>query len=153
MRAPESLRVAPIEEPDDGAVAALWDRCFGGGPVAGDVAAERTHRGAEAWLARDGAAVVGFAFLRVVVDEAEVHTVGVDPARRREGIGRALLTRAAAAARARGAARLYLEVARDNEGAIALYEAMGFGREGVRPGYYPGGVDALVMALHLTRGD
>ena len=44
MRAPESLRVAPIEEPDDGAVAALWDRCFGGGPVAENMAAERTHR-------------------------------------------------------------------------------------------------------------
>ena len=91
----------------------------------------------------------GFAMGRAAADEAELLTLAVDPARRRQGIGARLVESFAAAARARGAQRAYLEVAADNTAAIALYLQAGFAVCGRRRGYYhPAGakpVDALVM--------
>ncbi len=59
-----------------------------------------------------------------------------------------------AVARAEGATEAFLEVAVDNDGAIALYEGLGFRRAGLRKSYYDRGaagcVDALVMRLDLN---
>lgn len=139
----------PMHEALDAAVAALRQTCFGRESSAAEVRAERERAVCEAWVTLDGERLVGFAFLQVVLDEAELHDVGVDPARRREGIALALLERAFEAARARGARRLFLEVSRENRPAIALYEAMGFSEQSVRESYYADGSDALVMTLLL----
>jgi ribosomal-protein-alanine N-acetyltransferase len=78
--------------------------------------------------------------------EANVHTIGVDPALQGKGIGRALL-RALLAFADEVAAPVYLEVRTDNEAAIGLYEAHGFSRIGIRRRYYwPSGADAYTMA-------
>ncbi len=57
-------------------------------------------------------------------------------------------------ARQRRVGRAFLEVAVDNEAAIALYRRLGFHRAGKRLYYYDRGeagrVDALVMRLDLT---
>ena len=48
---------------------------------------------------------------------------------------------------------MFLEVAADNLAAIALYQATGFAKVGVRKGYYPhpdGAKDALVMRRTLN---
>jgi RimJ/RimL family protein N-acetyltransferase len=71
---------------------------------------------------------------------------------RRRGIGRALLQQAVAWARGVGVSKLELHVFPWNEPAIALYEAFGFEREGVRRRHYVRNgetVDAILMALHL----
>ena len=49
----------------------------------------------------------------------------------------------------RGAERVILEVRADNDAARALYAGAGFTTLQTRRGYYPGGVDALVLALDL----
>ena len=73
-----------------------------------------------------------------------MHTIGVDPARQGRGIGRALLRDLLAVAD--GPRPVFLEVRTDNEAAIALYEAEGFSRIGVRKRYYqPSGADAYTM--------
>jgi ribosomal-protein-alanine N-acetyltransferase len=96
----------------------------------------------------------GFLLARSVLDEAEILTLAVDPARRREGLGSALVEAAAGLARQAGAEALFLEVAIDNTAAVALYESAGFSRAGFRPGYYrregAGSVDALVLKRDLT---
>jgi ribosomal-protein-alanine N-acetyltransferase len=98
-------------------------------------------------------AAAGFALGRVASDEAELLTLAVDPTRRRGGHGRALLAAFEAAARARGAARVFLEVAETNAPARALYAAAGYAEAGRRRGYYraPGGAaaDAIVLARRL----
>ncbi|MBR9763103.1 MAG: ribosomal protein S18-alanine N-acetyltransferase [Rhodobacteraceae bacterium] len=95
----------------------------------------------------------GFLLARNAFDEAEVLTIAVDPAARRQGLGRALMQAFLAEARARGAATALLEVAADNAAAIALYRATGFTRTGRRPGYYrtPDGTrkDAEIMSIAL----
>ncbi|MGC9418588.1 MAG: GNAT family N-acetyltransferase [Rhodovulum sp.] len=95
-----------------------------------------------------------FALGRAVADEAELLTLAVAPAARRQGLGRARLAAFEAAARSRGAARAFLEVAADNTAARALYAAAGYGAAGLRRGYCtaPDGtaVDALILAKALV---
>ncbi len=95
----------------------------------------------------------GFALGRVIVDEAELLTLAVDPSARRRGLGRALLAEFEASAVGLGAASALLEVSADNAAAISLYTAAGFRRTGIRPGYYraPTGarIDAILFAKAL----
>jgi ribosomal-protein-alanine N-acetyltransferase len=98
--------------------------------------------------------VVGFILARAIAGEAEVLTLAVDPAHRRSGVGRALVEAAAVIAAAAGAWTLFLEVASDNEAALALYRAAGFTEVGRRRAYYrrgKGAVDALVLRRDLNR--
>jgi ribosomal-protein-alanine N-acetyltransferase len=106
----------------------------------------------------------GFVLGRVAVDEADMLTLAIQPALRRRGMARALVTRFEATMRARGARMGYLEVAEDNLPGRALYRAAGWEEAGRRPGYYraakaagPGaaavpasGVDAVLMRKRLA---
>lgn len=69
---------------------------------------------------------------------------------RRQGVGKALLEAAVGWARRAGVRKLELHVFPWNEAAIALYEAVGFEREGYRKQHYRRGdgeyVDAILMA-------
>ena len=94
----------------------------------------------------------GFVLVRTVADEGEILTLAVAPAFRRQGIGRALVDAAAAEAARRGARMLFLEVAEDNLGAMALYEAADFQAAGLRRAYYarPGAPPADAIVLRRT---
>lgn len=83
-------------------------------------------------------------------DELHILNVAVDPARRRRGVGAALLTAALAAARRGGLTEVTLEVRVANRPALALYHSYGFRDVGLRPGYYADtGEDALILTLSL----
>jgi ribosomal-protein-alanine N-acetyltransferase len=89
--------------------------------------------------------LVGYAGLGIAGDEAEVHTLGVDPVHQGRGIGRALLRELLHVADAAHAA-VFLEVRTDNEPAHALYASEGFAVVGLRKRYYaPSGADAHTM--------
>jgi ribosomal-protein-alanine N-acetyltransferase len=104
------------------------------------------------FLAESGDAL-GVILCRVAAGEMEVLTLGVTPAARRRGVARALMAAALPAALDLGAEQAFLEVAIDNDPAIALYERLGFQRTGLRKSYYDRGpqgfMDALVMRLDL----
>jgi ribosomal-protein-alanine N-acetyltransferase len=95
----------------------------------------------------DGGAetLVGYAGLALMATDAEVHTIGVDPAHQGRGIGRARLRALLEAADA-AHATVFLEVRTDNEAAHALYVSEGFAVVGLRRRYYaPSGADAHTM--------
>jgi len=100
----------------------------------------------------DGADAAGFALTRHAPGEEELLLIGVCPALRTRGVGGALLERAFAAARERGAERMFLEM-RHNNPAVSLYRKMGFEAIGRREGYYrlPSGsfLDAITFARQL----
>ncbi len=97
-----------------------------------------------------GGRVLGYAGLAVGPDVADVQTIGVAPAARRRGIGRALLRDLL---RAAGDLPVLLDVRTDNAPAIALYAAEGFRRIGVRRRYYqPSDADAYTMRRPPPRG-
>lgn len=93
--------------------------------------------------------VVGYLCLMSLFEEAQVLNVAVAPEQRGNGIARMLLEVAVATARQRGAEVLVLEVRESNRVAIALYESFGFVRYFVRPGYYEGTEDAILMEKPL----
>ena len=89
--------------------------------------------------------LLGYVCWWLIGDEIEILNVAVDPKRRGQGIGRALVEVAIQAAFARHARTITLEVQRGNAAAIALYRTCGFVESGVRRNYYGRGTDALLM--------
>jgi ribosomal-protein-alanine N-acetyltransferase len=100
--------------------------------------------------AKPEAEVLGFVLARAVAAEAEILTLAVNPAARRQGLAHALL-QAAIGAAAGVAEVMFLEVAADNAAAIALYEAAGFALAGRRRAYYDRAGDAAMDALVLRK--
>ncbi len=99
--------------------------------------------------ARAGRELVGYAGLAFVAGppqaEAEVHTIGVDPAWQGHGVGR-LLHEALLAVADEVHATVFLEVRTDNEPAQGLYASTGFTVVGLRRRYYrPSNADAYTM--------
>ncbi|MBL0968482.1 MAG: GNAT family N-acetyltransferase [Brevundimonas sp.] len=92
----------------------------------------------------------GFILMRAVADEAEILTLAVRPEARGRGEGGRLTAGGVAGAAARGAERVFLEVADDNVSALAVYRRGGFAEVGRRPRYYarPDGSrrDAILLA-------
>ena len=118
--------------------------------------AVRRHPDAAVYLALDGDAVVGRLSLARDVHPASAHVADlglmVAATHRRRGVGRGLLDQAVAWAESAGVRKLELHVFPWNEPAIALYEAYGFEREGLRKGHYLREgvlVDAILMAFQL----
>src|SRR4029077_11526282 len=84
--------------------------------------------------------------LMLIVEDAHVTTIAVDPAWHRHKIGSRLLLNLARESAARGATHLTLEVRVSNSAAQAMYRQFGFRPSGVRKNYYvETNEDALVM--------
>ena len=95
--------------------------------------------------------LIGMAGLARTPDTAEVLKVAVNAAYRRRGVGTALVRHLGQQALEWRADTLQLEVRASNRGARALYEALGFNQDGVRPSYYTSPVeDAVTMSLQLV---
>ncbi|MFE4465354.1 ribosomal protein S18-alanine N-acetyltransferase [Oerskovia sp. NPDC056781] len=95
--------------------------------------------------------LVGYAGLWFDGDVTQVMTIGVDPQYHHLGIGSVLLTALIDRSRQVGASAVLLEVAVDNDAALAMYGKFGFEQLGIRKRYYqPEDVDAYTMRLELT---
>ena len=141
-----TVAFGPLRESDAPRCAALDRLLFAGDdPWSEQSFRQELRAGFHYVAARVDEIVVGYAGLGVAGDEAEVHTIGVDPAHQGRGIGRALLRDLLAVADAAHAA-VFLEVRTDNEPAHALYASEGFAVVGLRKRYYaPSGADAHTM--------
>ena len=103
----------------------------------------------------EGEEAVGFVLSRGAADEEELLLIAIDPRHRGRGIGTALLERFIAAARTRGAERLFLEM-REGNPAESLYRRHGFAPVGRRRAYYCRGtgtpLDAITFATREYAG-
>ncbi|HBH39134.1 MAG TPA: ribosomal-protein-alanine N-acetyltransferase [Curvibacter sp.] len=100
-----------------------------------------------------GEELLGYYVAMQGVDEVHLLNITVSPDYQRQGWGRVMLDALALWARSLGAQWLWLEVRVSNTRAIAIYEAHGYRRVGLRKNYYPAGQgqreDAVVMSLRL----
>lgn len=129
------------------AILALDDLCFNRPWTRADYERELADPGrCFLYVARLDGAVVGYCSFWRIFDEVHVNNFAVHPHCRRRGIGTTLLARVLVEAAAMGAPHATLEVRASNAPAIALYEAGGFVRSGLRRGYYTHPVeDALIL--------
>jgi [ribosomal protein S18]-alanine N-acetyltransferase len=127
---------------------AVLERVFDDVPGNLDPRAELGRELTRSWVACDATGPLGFALAWWVVDELELLAIATLPEARRRGVARRLLGELCDWARAAGAHRVTLEVARSNAAARQLYETAGFSEFNVRRGYYRAtGDDALELEL------
>ena len=97
--------------------------------------------------------IIGFALARIVADECELLSLGVESEYRTNGAGSLLLSAAMDRASSERARWFYLEVAENNDVALRLYKAHGLARVGYRPNYYDNAdgtkTNALTMRCQL----
>jgi len=110
----------------------------------------RLIRGEARTFARDEAeeleSIVGYTGMWMMLDEAHITTIAVDPAYRGEGIGELLLVSLIDHASFLGATEVTLECRVSNHVAQALYRKYTFRNAGLRKRYYSDdGEDALIM--------
>jgi ribosomal-protein-alanine N-acetyltransferase len=108
----------------------------------------------EAWVAREaGGRLAGYFLLMSAVDEVHLLNITVRPDLQGQGLGRQLLNKVTAMAKAMDIGSVLLEVRPSNRHALAVYRHAGFHEIGVRKSYYPaaeqGREDAIVMRLTL----
>jgi ribosomal-protein-alanine N-acetyltransferase len=92
--------------------------------------------------------ILGFAIASLLPPRAELESIAVGAERQRLGLGERLFQALAAEVRAAGVEEILLEVRASNQPALAFYEALGFVKTGLRPGYYADPIEDAVL-MHL----
>ena len=154
----QGISYKPLDVSHVGCVAALESRIMGSDAWNESLVADEIPRRDRTWWAAyasegkpgEVGTLVGYAGGWVVDGDVQILKVGTDPAWRRRGIARELLAHVAADARNLGAQTVSLEVRAGNEGAQALYKALGLTPVGTRPRYYSDREDALIMQGDLA---
>lgn len=103
------------------------------------------------WVAdtKDGIAGFLIAFCIPTVN-AEICDIAVDPAFRRQKVAHNLINFMLCYCNLIAAEKVLLEVNVNNSNAIALYKSFDFVEDGIRPKYYEGKEDALLMSRVVT---
>ena len=140
-------RILPWQESYGDEAARMERECFGE-----SITAEAFCRFADApanhYFCAVGATgtLLGYGGISLAADEAEIITVAVSPAHRRQGIARALMEHMLRLAED-ALASVYLEVRASNTPAIELYRSLGFAGTGVRKNYYTSPREDAVLMM------
>ncbi len=93
--------------------------------------------------------IVGFAGLKVILDEADIMNIVVKKDFRHNGIGSVLLENLINYSKDLNLKTITLEVNENNLSAIRLYDKFSFDKLGIRKNYYDGKSDAIIMSKKL----
>lgn len=93
--------------------------------------------------------IVGFAGLKIIVDEADIMNIVVKKSFRHNGIGSFLLEYLISYAKDKHLKTVTLEVNENNLSAIHLYDKFNFDHIGIRKKYYNGESDAIIMSKKI----
>lgn len=130
------IRLRAAQASDCRALALLHESCFADCWPADAFRQLLALPGTFGLLAGEDGQAVGLIMARTAADEAEILSLCVSEAARRNGIATAMLVAAGIRAGEAGATRVFLEVDAANRAAYSLYHKMGFRQVGRRPAYY-----------------
>jgi ribosomal-protein-alanine N-acetyltransferase len=136
---------------DATAIAVLHGKSFHRGWSDGEIESLLLDRNVIAHRAMVGRGLIGFILSRMAVDEAEILSVAVAPARRGRGFSRRLLDLHLRRLAGIGVRRVFLEVDEGNIPARKLYARAGFRDVGRRETYYQDQRARSAAALVLRR--
>ena len=114
---------------DDADVVALWRRCGSTrewNDPAGDIALARKETNSTVLVGRSEGTLVASVLVGHDGHRGWVYYVTVDPDRRHQGLGRAIMNAAEEWLRARGIPKLQLMVRKDNAQVHAFYQSIGY---------------------------
>jgi len=149
-----ALRIRALELSDLGAIETIEQRAYPTPWSRSMFASELAKPTSICLGAFEGDELVGYVINSRYVDAWHVMNVAVDPERRRRGIASALLERLFELTRDDERRGYTLEVRVSNDGAIRLYEKLGFEPRGIRRGYYTDNrEDALIMWRDARQGE
>lgn len=94
-----------------------------------------------------GQTIIGYAAIWVIMEDAQIITLGIDPDYQGKGYGKAWMAFLIDYIEQQGCQRVTLEVRVSNHRARRLYESFGFKVVAVRRHYYENGEDAYLMLL------
>ena len=100
-------------------------------------------------VAKMNTEIVGFAGIKIIIDEADIMNIAVKMDKRNFGIGSMLLEKLLEIAKLSDCATINLEVNENNLPAIHLYEKYHFERIGLRKKYYNNTDNAILMKKDL----
>jgi len=142
----EPVSIEPMRWVDVERIAAIERRCYPTPWHANAYYTELNNACAVYLVARVAGEVVGYGGMWVVMDEAHITTLAVDPPHQGRKIGERLLHALLEEAILRGAQRATLEVREYNQVAQNLYRKYGFREAAMRRSYYSdNGENAIVM--------
>ena len=93
--------------------------------------------------------IVGFAGIKLILDEAEIMNIVTKKEERHQGIGKLLLNEIIKISKENNIYLINLEVNTKNTIAINLYKKYNFKEVGLRKKYYNGQDDAILMTLKI----
>jgi [ribosomal protein S18]-alanine N-acetyltransferase len=141
-----ALRIQPLEPADLASIEVIEQRAYPTPWSRSMFASELAKPTSICLGAFEGDELVGYVVNSRYVDAWHIMNVAVAPERQRRGIATALLERLFELTRHDERRGFTLEVRVSNDGAIRLYEDLGFEARGIRRGYYTDNrEDALIM--------
>jgi ribosomal protein S18 acetylase RimI-like enzyme len=145
------LQLARIEEAASLAQMsrALIETGLGHSWTAARIARQIQHPESVVLTAKAAGELAGFAAMQFGYGSAHLSLLAVEPAHRRHGIGRALLSWLEETARTAGTFAIALELRATSSAAYVFYSALGYRETGRTPGYYQGMEEAIRMARDL----
>jgi len=123
------MEIRPFEDADEPAVIQLWDRCGLLRPwndPGKDIARKKRVQRELFLVGTVEGAIVASAMAGYDGHRGWINYLAVDPARRRQGLGAALMNELERKLRSLGCAKINLQIRRDNPDAIAFYQRIGF---------------------------
>lgn len=94
--------------------------------------------------------IVGFAGIKIILDEADLMNIVVKKSYRNKGIGKSLLNYIISNSKDLDLQSITLEVNENNSVAIHLYESLGFQKVGFRKNYYKND-NGLLMTKQIQK--
>lgn len=94
--------------------------------------------------------IIGFAGLKIILDEADVMNIVTKKGKRNLGIGKLMLEKLIHIAKENGVKKITLEVNSKNTPAMHLYKKLNFEEISVRKQYYKNADDAIIMQLSIS---
>ncbi len=143
------LLIRPMTEADLDAVVAIENVSFPTPWKRAHFQQELTLTYSLPLVAEQHGQIVGFLCLMSLFEEAQILDVAVTPGQRGSGVAQVLIRHAEQLAREKGAHYLELEVRVSNTPARRLYQKLGYAETGIRPRYYDGKEDAVLMEKKL----
>ena len=105
-------------------------------------------------VAEEESYVIGYVLFWLKYEyQGHIISIAVDKNYRRSGAGTQLLVKAISILSLLKIDTIYLEVNENNVGAVEFYKKFNFKVDRIVPGYYENGDGAMLMYLHLRRGN